>query len=55
MGSEALPGANDLFGSHPAPRGRPRVLLLVLGLDGVDAALGRNVHFNLEEADAEKI
>lgn len=46
---EALPGADDLFGAHSSPRGSPVLLLLVLRLYGVDAALWRDIHFNLEK------
>lgn len=47
--SEALPGADDLLGSHSSPRGSPVLLLLILRLYGVDTALRRNIHFNLEK------
>lgn len=47
--SEALPGADDLFGSHFSPRGSPVLVLLILRLYGIDAALRRNIHFNLEK------
>lgn len=47
--SEALPGTDDLFGSHSSPRGCPVLLVLVLRLYGVDTALWRDIHFNLEE------
>lgn len=46
---EALPGADDLFGSQSSVRGGPVLLLLILGLYGVDSALRRNIHFNLEK------
>lgn len=47
--TEALPGADDLFGSHSSPRGGPGLLVLILGLYGVDTALWRNINFNLEK------
>lgn len=47
--SQALPGADDLFGSGSSARGRPVLLVLVLRLDGVDAALRRDVDFDLKE------
>lgn len=51
---KALPGADDLFGPQ-TPRRGPGLLVLVLGLDGVDTALGRDVHFDLEKTDKGKM
>lgn len=49
--SEALPRTDDLFGSYSFPRDSPVLFILILRFNGVDPALWRNIHFNLEKTE----